>query len=301
MNHQSNWAFVMGSGGVKSMAALGVAQVLEQAGHRPSLIVGCSAGALFGALLACGEGASAAIARAHQIWTPEATSQRRSAAWADLAGSALGLHYRKPFDERFGMRDDTVIVAQLQAAFGERTLESLPVPLRVIATDAVDGHTVVLTHGPIWQALRASMALPFLFAPQAMHGRLLVDGSVSDPIPLAHAGDAPARVAVGFAVPMPRRVDGPARLATRITASLTNNLMQAQLAAHRRARDVVLMPVLPRRIGLFETQALADMVALGRQSAQQALPQLCQALAPRTTTPDTTPDTTLEAPWALAA
>lgn len=279
MSKQRKWALVMGSGGVKSVAALGVAQALEETGHRPGLIVGCSAGALFGAMLACGHGAARAIEMAHAIWTPEVARQRRNSAWLELAGSALGVPSQPPFDQRFGLRDGGPIEARLRDAFGDRHLEDLPLELRVVATNAADGRTVLLREGPIWKALRASMALPFLFPAFTMQALSLVDGSVSDPLPLSGADDAAVRVAVGFAVPVPRKVDGPTRLATRITASLTNNLMHAQLAAHTRENDVVLLPALPRRVGLFETQAMPELVALGLQAAQEAMPRLRQALA----------------------
>ena len=97
-------------------------------------------------------------------------------------------------------------------------------------TDAATGERVVLRSGSLVQALRASIALPFMFAPVHIDGRRLVDGFVTDPLPVSAAADAHAVLALGFESPMPHRVDGPSRLLAQVTSALTNNLMQARLA-----------------------------------------------------------------------
>ena len=78
---------------------------------------------------------------------------------------------------------------------------------------------------------------------------------------------------------MPRQVDRATRLATRITATLSNNLMQARLAAHADERLVPIFPVLDRRVGLFDTEAMPYLIALGRRSAEAAAPQIEAAAA----------------------
>ncbi len=270
----SRFALVLGSGGVKSVAALGVAEVLLQEGLKPDLIAGCSAGAVFGALLASGHDAATCIAMARSLWSREITSQRQRGAWWQLASSTVHPRGRRLFGESFALRDGSLIEQRLQQAFGHRQLEALPTRLRVNATCAGTGDSVVLTHGSVWHALRASIALPFLFAPHRIGDRLMVDGSVSDPLPLSAVVGARTVLAVGFPVPMPRKVNGPTRLATRITASLTNNLLRAHIAAHAGPRTVVLLPSLERRIGLFETDAMPDLIELGRRAARDVLPQL---------------------------
>jgi NTE family protein len=267
-------ALVLGSGGVKSVAGLGVAQVLQEEGMQPDLVVGCSAGALFGALLAMGKDAADCAHLATSLWSREVTSRKRHRAWAELALSGMTGKDNHAFGERFALRDDALILERLEAAFGDARIEDLPIPLVINATDARTGQAVLLHSGRLVEALRASIALPFLFAPQRLGGQWLVDGSVSDPLPVAAAAQAQATLAVGFPVPLPRRVNGPTRLATRITASLTNNLMQAHLSAHAGPRLHTLLPQLERRVGLFDTDAMPELIALGRRCAQGALPQL---------------------------
>jgi NTE family protein len=71
------FAVVLGSGGVRSIAALGMVEVLTREGLVPDLLVGCSAGAMFGALVASGHRADEAVRIATTLWSPELTQQRR--------------------------------------------------------------------------------------------------------------------------------------------------------------------------------------------------------------------------------
>ncbi len=289
-------ALVLGSGGVKSVAALGMVEVLESAGIRPDLIVGCSAGAMFGALIAAGHRAAEAQRLALTLWSRDLTSQRRPRAWLDLGlspwAAARGAAARR-FGDTFALRDDRRINQRLQQAFGDTAFASLTTPLVVNATDAASGEQVLLQHGRVRDALRASIALPFLFAPQCVDDRLLVDGSLSDPLPVGAAAHARVVLAMGFEVPSPRSVTGPTRLATRVTATLSNNLMQARIAAHAGPGRITLLPALERRVGLFETEAMPDLVELGRRHARQVLPELERLLA-------ATPGRTVH-PWPRAA
>ena len=272
MTHRPQFALVIGSGGVRSVSALGVAEVLWQEDLRPDLIVGCSAGALFGALLAMGLPPADAVSLATGLWTAELTHQRRAGAVLKmLLPGWFG------FSADFSLRDDAPIVRRLHAAFGDRRIEDLPVPFRVAATDAATdaatGATVVLSRGPLIDALRASIALPFMLPPCHIEGHRLIDGFVSDPLPVAAADDAAAVLALGFRAQLPSRIDGPSRLLAQFTSAMTNNLMDARLAAARGAggRLMALMPGLERRVGLFETGAMPALVAAGSAHARQHL------------------------------
>jgi len=264
-------ALVIGSGGVRSIAALGVAEVLWQAGYRPDLVVGCSAGAMFGALLAMGHDAASAVAVATSLWSADLTRHRRWRAFPQML-----MPRRFGFDADFCMRSDHAVMQRLQAAFGDRRIEDLPLPLRVTASEAATGRTIVIGQGRLVDALRASIALPFMFKPGTVDGRRLIDGFVSDPLPVGAAADADAIIAVGFPVPMPSRIDGPSRLLAQLTSAMTNNLMEARLAeARARGRPLLaLQPGLPRRVGLFETAAMPALVAAGRELARAELPAI---------------------------
>lgn len=268
-------ALVLGSGGVRSIAAVGIVERLARDGLRPDLVVGCSSGALFGALIASGVPAAEALRDATTLWSAELTQRRRWCAYPQLVAPRLA-----GFDERFSLRDNRQIAERLQLAFGEARLENLPTPLRVVTTDARSGERVVLEHGRLVDALLASMAVPLLFPSVEIEGRRLLDGVISDPLPVSAAEDADLVIALGFEGPMPRRIDRASRLAAQATTALINNLMEARLdAARARGQPVIeLALALDRHVGLWETAALPYLFEAGQQAAADALPCLRAAL-----------------------
>lgn len=270
-------AFVIGSGGVRSAAALGVAGALAEHGIRPDLIVGCSSGALMGAVLALGIEPRAALAMARELWAPDLTERRRWRAWLELA-----LPRMAGFGPDFAMRDARGIHRALARAFGDARLEALPTRMRVAVTDAASGMPLTLTHGPLVEALRASLAVPFLFPSVDVGGRRLVDGVLSDPLPVAAAADAAVLLTLGLEGAMPRRVDRASRLAAQATTTLINNLQEARLAAQRArgACIVELLLRLERRVGLWEPAALPEVFDAGWRAGERALPRLLALLQP---------------------
>jgi NTE family protein len=264
-----HFTLVLGSGGVKSIAGLGAMEVFEQEGLRPSAVSGCSAGAIFGSLIAAGRPAREGMDMARELWSRDITSRKRHLAMLQVA-----LPRMAGFDDRFALRDDRMICRRLEAAFGDTRIEDLALPMRIQATCANTGQGVVLSRGRLTDALRASVALPFLFSPKRIEGRLLVDGSLSDPLPVDAALPGHVTAALGFRVPFPRNAHSASRLATRITAALSNNLLDARLAQADASRMVLMLPEPQRRIGLFDTEAMPELIELGRQAARAALPRL---------------------------
>jgi len=249
-NHR--FAVVLGSGGVRSIAALGMVEVLAREGLMPDLVVGCSAGAMFGALIAAGHDANEAVRIATTLWSAEVTRKRRWRAVPQMLWPRLGR-----FDADFALRDDAPVMQRLEQAFGDVLIEDL----------------------------RASIALPFMFAPVHIDGRRLIDGFVADPLPVSAAADAHSVVALGFESPMPQRIDGPSRMLAQVTSALTNNLMQARLAEANTCgtRLLSIVPRLERRVGLFDTQAMPYLVDAGRRATEAMLPAVRALLnrAPR--------------------
>lgn len=264
-------ALVLGSGGVRSIAAVGIAEVLAAEGLRPDLIVGCSSGALFGATIALGMSSRDALAAATSLWSAELTQQRRWRAYAQLVAPRwFG------FDAGFALRDDRRIAQRIHHAFGDWRLEDLPTPLRVVATEAASGERVVLQRGALAQALRASLAVPMMFPSIEIDGRRLVDGVVSDPLPVGVAADAVVVLTLGFKGAMPRRVNRASRLVAQASTALINNLQQARVDAARCAgqRVLELELGLDRPVGLWETEAMPYLFEAGRRAAKAQLAQI---------------------------
>ena len=272
-------ALVLGSGGVRGVAAVGIAEVLAREGVRPDLVVGCSSGALFGATIALGMSPEHALQAASELCSHEIRRRRRWRAWLQLLAPRLA-----GFGEDFALRDARVIESRIRDAFGQRRLEDAPTALRITATDAASGQAVVLTHGRLSDALRASIAVPFLFPAVTIDGRRLVDGVISDPLPLSAAADARMVIALGFHGAMPARVDRVSRMVAQVGTALINNLMQARSAAARAAGQRVLHIELglERPIGRWETGALQHLYEAGRRAARTQLPQIMSMLEGRT-------------------
>jgi len=268
-------AFVLGSGGVRSIAALGIASRLAREGIRPDLVVGCSSGALFGAQIARGMHGEDAVRLATTLWSAELTQQRRWRSYLQLIAPKLA-----GFGAGFALRDDRLIAERITNAFGDVRLEQLPTPLRVAATDAATGEPVVLTQGRLVDALRASMAVPILFPSVAIDGRRLVDGVLSDPLPIAAAADARVVVSLGFQGSMPRRVDRLSRMVAQTSTTLINNLMRARTdAAQAAGQKVIAIELdLNRHIGLWDTAAMPYLFEAGWRAAEARLLDIVAAL-----------------------
>lgn len=273
-SHPASLALVLGSGGVRSVAALGIVEQLALEGIQPDLIVGCSSGALFGAQIACGMHGERALRLATTLWSAELTQQRRWRAYAQLLVPSLA-----GFGPDFALRDDRLIARRIQDAFGDTLLEQLPTPLRVAVTDAATGQPAVPTRGRLVDALRASMALPILFPSVSVDGRRLVDGVLSDPLPMAAATDARLILTLGFHGSMPRRVDRLSRLVARTSTTLINNLMQARVdAMQARGQRVIHLALrLDRHVGLWETSAMPYLFEAGRHAVAERLPDILAA------------------------
>ncbi|WP_439519456.1 patatin-like phospholipase family protein [Hydrogenophaga sp.] len=268
-------AFVLGSGGVRSIAALGIAERLAREGIRPDLVVGCSSGALFGAQVARGLHDHSAVSLATTLWSAELTQQRRWRAYLQLIAPKLA-----GFGSGFALRDDRLITERITRAFGDARLEHLPTPLRVVATEAATGLPVVLSRGRVVDALRASMAVPILFPSVEIDGQRLVDGVLSDPLPISAASDAGVVISLGFHGSMPRRVDRLSRLVAQTSTTLINNLMQARTdAAQARGQKVIAIELhLDRHIGLWETSAMPELFEAGWRAAEERLLDIVAAL-----------------------
>jgi NTE family protein len=268
-------ALVLGSGGVRSVAALGIADVLAGAGMKADLVVGCSSGALFGACIAMGMTGAQGLEAATSLWSRELTEKKRWRAYLELLAPKL-----MGFDSGFSLRDARLIRERVELAFGDMLLHDLPTALRVVTTEVSSGESVVLTQGPVAAAVRASMALPLIFPSVSFAGRQLVDGVLSDPLPVSAAGDAHTIVTLGFRGALPRRIDRPARLIGQVTTTMINNLQQARLCAAQAAgqRMLHLDVGIDRRIGLWETAAMPRIYELGRRAAEGQLPAIRRML-----------------------
>jgi NTE family protein len=271
-------AVVIGSGSVKCAASLGLVNALERAGIPIEMFVGCSAGCMYATLLASGRSTAEATQTTRELWTAEITDRHNRRAWLKAAFPRLF-----GFDARFGLRDDTIIMQRLRAAFGEARIEAMPIPLHLAATDFATGTQAVFSKGSAVDAIRASIAVPFLFSPWPIDGRLYIDGYMSDPLPVGVAirEGADVIVAMGFDSPYQERISNAGRFAFQVSSILSNNLLKSQFSFHGLAHHAEIIPIIPQftqRIRLFDTEKIPYIIEEGERAAEEQLPYLRRLL-----------------------
>lgn len=270
-------ALVIGAGNVKCAAALGLWKVLERAGIGIDLYVGCSGGSLFSSTMALGFKVEESIDITQRLWNRKITESK------DLGSLLKAFLPFFKFDERFGMIDDREMMKSLRAVFGDRTFEHAKVPLHIVATDFHDGEQVVFNRGPLLDAIRASITVPYIWKPWRIGDRLYVDGSLSNPMPVDVAIKEGAEIilAVGFESPYPKQLKSLTRFAFHVNTIMQNNLLRANYAFHNLAHHAEIIAIFPefdRPINLFSTDQIPYVIEEGERAMEVQLPYLLQIL-----------------------
>jgi len=272
-------ALVIGSGSVKCAAALGLQRVLAREGIAVDMVVGCSGGSIYASFLAAGIATEEAVRMTKELWTQEITDRRHT---PSLLRAILPRVFG--FTEDFGLKSDTLVMKRLRDVFGTRRIEAMPTPLHLTATDFRTGEQVVLSEGTLVDGIQASIAIPFIFRPWKVGGRLLIDGFMSDPLPVGVAirEGADVIVAMGFESPYQTAIRSPARFSFQLSSIMTNNLLKSRFAFHNLAHHAEVIPVIPQfseRIRLFDTAKIPLIIEEGERAAEEQLPYLRRLLA----------------------
>ena len=251
---------VLGGGGARGAAHVGVLKVLERERVPVCAIAGTSMGAVVGALYASG-------------MTPaEIEKALASVDWVDLfrddpARASLPmrrkeaqLNYRLELEA--GWRDGAPVFPS-GAVQGQKLglllrrlmldasrtpdFDDLPIPFRTVATDIVTGERVVFESGDLMMAVRASMAVPAIFAPAEVDGRLLVDGGIVDNLPIGLVREMGADVVIAVDVGAPLMARDDLRTPVDVAYQMVSVLVQEQVKASIAALgedDVLIVPPL---------------------------------------------------------
>lgn len=253
----------LGGGSARGFAHIGVLKSLDQAGIRPEVVVGTSAGALVGAFYAAG----------FSSWKIEEVALRtREVDLADLAqGSKRGM-----------LVGDSLSRFVNDALRGAR-IEDLRTRYGAVATDLRSGELVLLRSGAVADAVRASCSIPGVFVPRELGGRELVDGGLVSPLPVRAARQLGCDVVIAVDVgTRPNRASLPGMYEVLLQSfEIMGRALSEQEAT---GADIVLRPD-TSAFASTDFNARRDLIQAGYEAAQRALPELRRRLSAPATRP----------------
>ena len=177
---QPKIGIALGAGGAKGIAHIPMLEALDEMGISPHRVAGCSFGAVIGALYASGLSAAEIKDKIARLAITRSDTMR-----GVLSDSKISKWWGM-IDQDFrrsGLIKAESIMATLCRDSSCETFEDLAIPISVVATDFWESRSVVLDSGPLKPAVQASMALPGLFSPVELDGRVLIDGGTTNPVP----------------------------------------------------------------------------------------------------------------------
>jgi NTE family protein len=278
MSDRPRIAVVVGSGGIKCAAAVGMWKVLAREKIPIDMVVGCSGGSIYTAAMALGMDPAVAERHSYAMWK----------------GLFNRLHYRSivrsllsrwvGFNERIGIVDDRAVGTVMRDLYGDATFDDARIPLHIAATDLRTGERVDIRAGRVGDAVRASISIPVLLRPALIDGRLLVDGGASDPLPISIAirEGADIILAMGFETPARDRFTSLLSVAAQTSTITTNHLLRATYAFYSAAHHAELVPLMPDfgvKIGLTDTHRLPHIIEQGERAIEAQLPYIRRFMA----------------------
>ena len=243
----------LGGGAARGFAHVGVIQVLEEAGIRPALVTGTSAGSLVAALYASGKNGAQLQHIAESMeeatiadWTLQVLSR------GALRGEALAKY--------------------VNVQVGQKQIEALPMPLGIVATDLNSGNDIVFQRGDTGTAVRASSAVPAVFQPVKIGSREYVDGGLVSPVPVRAAKKMGAELIIAVDISSPPEAasaSGTLEILLQTFTIMGKSINSLEL----QGADVVIRPQL-LGVSSADFGSRKRSIEAGRKAMLAALPQL---------------------------
>ncbi|MDQ0231289.1 NTE family protein [Metabacillus malikii] len=238
----------LGSGGARGFAHLGILKVFHEENIPIDYIAGSSMGALIGSFYASG----LSIERMYQF----ALAFKRK----------YFLDFTVP---KMGFIAGNRVKELIQLFTHNKTFEQLNIPVSVVATDLYEGKKVIFNSGLVADAVRASIAIPGIFVPEKINGRLLVDGGVIDRVPVSVVKEMGADIVIAVDVSHVKKNEEITSIFDVILQSL--DIMQDELVHHREiASDIMIRP----HVEQFSSRAftnIKEIIEIGEQEAYKQL------------------------------
>lgn len=243
----------LGGGAARGFAHVGVVQVLEEAGIRPDLVVGTSAGSMVAAFYASGRNG----AQLQQM--------------AQTMDEAAITDWTLPIFSR-GMLRGEALARYVNQQLGGRRIETMAIPLGIVATDLANGEALLIRQGDTGTAVRASSAVPAVFQPVRINGRDYVDGGLVAPVPVRQAREMGAELVIAVDIsssPEGNPAGDTLQILLQTFAIMGKSINQLALGQ----ADVVVRPAL-QGVRSADFSARQRSIDAGRVAMQAALPAL---------------------------
>lgn len=248
---QPKIGLALGSGGARGFAHLGVIKILRDEGIPIDLIAGSSMGALVGSFYATG----IEIDRLYKL----STAFKRKY-FLDFTVPKMGLITGKRVKDF------------IRVFTHGKNIEELPIPLGIVATDLLTGEKVVFKKGSISNAVRASVSIPGIFVPVKYNGRVLVDGGVSDRVPISVAKEMGADIVIAVDVSMVKQNAEISSIYDVIMQSI--DIMQSEMIKNREVTaDFMICPP----VELYSSRSftnIEEIIALGEEETKKHVKQI---------------------------
>ena len=275
-------ALVLSSGGARGLAHIGAIEELEAQGYRITSIAGCSMGALIGGVYAAGK------LEEFREWMKTVDRKKM----LELTDFSLSLNHIVK-----GAR----IIEAIMEFVPDMPIEDLPLPYCAVATDLKAGREIVFRKGSLFDAIRASISLPSFYEPVHRNGMILIDGGVTNPMPMnrvsRHEGDIMVAVDVSghdyeAQSALQQEIAEKRKRSTSLTQQILNKLIpdnlefnyytmlsrvsslmirQNSILMTQLMKPDVLVDIQMSRYGGFDYDKSEKLIAIGRQKMQQAL------------------------------
>ncbi len=260
-----NVALALSGGGVRSAAQLGVIDILEKNGIAVDMIAGVSGGSIVGALY------SEHLNAFEVKEMIKEQTEGKLLGLSDISVSSL----ISGFYKITGGASDKKLKDVIYKSMTTKYIQDLKLPFVAVATDVSSGSTIGLRSGDIFNAIRASSAIPGVFSPVVLGDMTLVDGGVTAPIPI--------EITKRFSPNLTIAVDtsAPAYGSTKTTMGIVVKSLKLSLRRLRRYQgrdaDILIRPEL-ENTGYFSSNITEDLFKKGQETAIKHLPQIKQAL-----------------------
>ena len=274
-------ALVIGSGGLRCVSAFGAMAALQREGIGIDLVVACSGGAVVGYWVASGgQDVAEGVAR-YKIGM---TRGFEKFSYRQILSALFPRWFG--YSPKFGLMKDHQFNKFVSEDLNGIRFEDLPIPLHFVATDVHSGEQVVLSRGPVFDAMRATLAIPLVLPPWEVEGRLLMDGAVCNPLPVdvAMREGADIILAMGFEDVLETEITSGLAQAKQVLSVSCNHLLRAQYAFQSMAHHAEIIPVLPdfgQQVGLRDTHLIDHLVRQGELATEREIPYLRRVLQQR--------------------